>query len=118
MAESPNPNFTYSRKKLKESFLEQAGIDYGPWLEAVLGDKLPSPGAADLLETLRGGDILCKVLNKITQADPVKFKPPTTMFFAVENVKMFLKGCSKVGLKEQVNFPFSFPGIEVSFGFG
>ena len=100
------PNFTITRKKLKDGFLEQAGAEFGPWIEDLIGESLPSPGQSDLLEALKGGEVLCKLVNKILlltgTGEPVKWKAPTTPFFAVENIKLFLRGCGKIGLKSSV----------------
>lgn len=104
------PNYTITRRKLKDDYLEQAGAEYGTWLEFMLGESLPAPGAADLLESLKGGDALCKIVNRIMQdyappgAHVVKWKPPTTPFIAVENIRGFLKACSKIGLNDNVSF--------------
>ena len=91
-----------------EHALKQAAkYDYGrerdivKWIEAVLGEKLPSK---DLHESLKSGIILCKLLNKIKPGMIKKYNTRAIALMEIENIKLYLEGCWKLGVPSSCLF--------------
>lgn len=91
-----------------EHALKQAAkYDYGrerdiiKWIEAVLEEKLPSK---DLHESLKSGIILCRLLNKIKPGIIRKYNTRAIALMEIENIKLFLEGCWKLGIPSSCLF--------------
>jgi len=108
-------NFTVSRKKLKEDILDQGWAVKVKWIESLgISTKrtdFKQPEEDDegnlregLFISLRGGEILCELINLVKPNVVPKIKSPTTPFAAADNINAFLKACKIVGLKESVCF--------------
>lgn len=59
------------------------------WIESILGEHLASP---DLLEALKDGTVLCKLVNLLTP-DALRFKISSMPFVQMENISHFLRAC-------------------------
>ncbi|KAI2465326.1 hypothetical protein F4781DRAFT_409842 [Annulohypoxylon bovei var. microspora] len=68
------------------------------WIESVLGHRLPSN---DLLDGLKDGVALCKLINLAVGPPGVKFKTSAMPFIQMENVSHFLRACQSPPLNLQ-----------------
>ena len=71
------------------------------WIENVTGDKL---GESSLQEELKSGVVLCHLINTIS---PGLIKAPKNSkmpFMQMENISMYLEGCSKLGVPSFSSF--------------
>ena len=91
-----------------ELALKQAAkYDYGrerdvvKWIESVMGEKLPSK---DLHEALKSGIVLCQLLNKIKPGMIKKFNTRAIALMEIENIKLYLEGCWKLGVPSSCLF--------------
>lgn len=71
-------------------YTPQAAKEVRVWIEETLGEQLP-PG--DLLEALKDGVTLCKLVNLALPPPGVKFKKSAMPFIQMENISQFLKAC-------------------------
>ncbi|KAK3954233.1 hypothetical protein QBC32DRAFT_95523 [Pseudoneurospora amorphoporcata] len=78
------------RKLRAEKYTPQAAGEAKAWIESVLGEKLPQP---DLLDALKDGVALCKLVNKVLPPPGVKFKQSAMPFVQMENISIFLRSC-------------------------
>ncbi|KAK3391864.1 hypothetical protein B0T20DRAFT_67685 [Sordaria brevicollis] len=78
------------RKLRAEKYTPQAAGEAKSWIESVLGEKLPQP---DLLDALKDGVSLCKLVNKVLPPPGVKFKQSAMPFVQMENISIFLRAC-------------------------
>ena len=94
---------------LDKELAEKAAAKYDPavenacrmWIENVTGDKL---GECSLQEELKNGVVLCNLINAI---QPGLTKPPKNSkmpFMQMENISMYLEGCSKLGVPSFSSF--------------
>ncbi|KAL5612603.1 hypothetical protein BROUX41_004302 [Berkeleyomyces rouxiae] len=60
------------------------------WIESSLGEKLASD---DLLEALRDGVALCRLVNLALPPPGLRFKKSAMPFVQMENISLFLKAC-------------------------
>ncbi|KAG0159806.1 hypothetical protein PDIDSM_7333 [Penicillium digitatum] len=67
----------------------QAAAEVRDWIEEVLHEKLAAP---DLLEGLKDGVILCKLVNLVVSPG-VKYKQLSAPFVQMENISHFLPAC-------------------------
>ncbi|KAL4920025.1 hypothetical protein BDW62DRAFT_30295 [Aspergillus aurantiobrunneus] len=70
-------------------YTPQAAAEVRSWIEEVLRERLP-PG--DLLEVLRDGVALCRLLN-LAVSPGVKYKQSSMPFVQMENISHFLRAC-------------------------
>ncbi|KAL4764110.1 calponin homology domain protein [Aspergillus foveolatus] len=70
-------------------YTPQAAAEVRSWIEEVLREKL-APG--DLLEALKDGVALCKLLN-LAVSPGVKYKQSSMPFVQMENISHFLRAC-------------------------
>ena len=79
----------------------QQNYDYGlereiaEWIEGVLGKKLPN---RDFAESLKSGVILCELLNVIRPNTIKKINTRSIALMEIENIKLYLEGCWKLGV--------------------
>merc|ERR1711879_61298 len=55
------------------------------WIEAVMGDPVPS---GDFAEELKNGVVLCQLMNKISPGSVKKFKTSGPAFLLMENISL------------------------------
>ncbi|KAI0429930.1 hypothetical protein F5Y09DRAFT_243933 [Xylaria sp. FL1042] len=86
------------RKLRLEKYTPAAAAEARSWIEGILGSSLPS---ADLLEGLKDGVALCKLVNLATGPPGVKFKQSAMPFVQMENISHFLRACQSPPLSLQ-----------------
>lgn len=71
------------------------------WIEAVLGEKVfPSHSAFHYEETLKDGQVLCKLINKLQPGSVKKINTIGGQFKMMENIQNFQKAIQKYGVAE------------------
>ncbi|KOS17065.1 Transgelin [Escovopsis weberi] len=78
------------RKLRLEKYTPAVANEARQWIEDTLGEKLSS---ADLLEGLKDGVALCKLINLALPAPGVRFKKSAMPFVQMENISQFLNAC-------------------------
>lgn len=78
-------------------YTPQAANEVRTWIEDVLGERL---AAGDLLEALKDGTALCKLVN-LAAPPGVRFKDSTMPFVQMENISHFLRACQSPPLNLQ-----------------
>ncbi|KAF3770198.1 hypothetical protein M406DRAFT_33303, partial [Cryphonectria parasitica EP155] len=78
------------RKMRLDKYTPAAANEVRSWIEGILGERLP-PG--DLLESLKDGVALCKLVNLALPPPGVKFKTSAMPFVQMENISHFLRAC-------------------------
>ncbi|KAG6012508.1 hypothetical protein E4U43_007747 [Claviceps pusilla] len=78
------------RRLRLEKYTPAAANEARAWIEEALGHKLPSP---DLLEGLKDGVALCKLINLGAPPPGIRFKQSTMPFVQMENISHFLRAC-------------------------
>ncbi|KAL1838361.1 hypothetical protein VTJ49DRAFT_2770 [Mycothermus thermophilus] len=78
------------RKLRLDKYTPAAANEARQWIEEVLGERLP-PG--DLLDALKDGVALCKLVNLAVGPPGVKFKKSPMPFVQMENISHFLRAC-------------------------
>ncbi|KAI9813639.1 MAG: hypothetical protein M1827_003710 [Pycnora praestabilis] len=71
-------------------YTPQAANEVREWIEEVLGERL---AGGDLLEVLKDGVALCKLVNLAVPPPGVKYKSSSMPFVQMENVSHFLRAC-------------------------
>ncbi|KAF2130317.1 hypothetical protein P153DRAFT_430556 [Dothidotthia symphoricarpi CBS 119687] len=77
-------------------YTPQAANEVRGWIEDALGERLP---AGDLLDALKDGTVLCRLINLAVPVPGVKFKKSGMPFIQMENISHFLKACEMPPLK-------------------
>ncbi|PGH30962.1 hypothetical protein GX50_06273 [[Emmonsia] crescens] len=78
-------------------YTPQAANEIREWIEEVLHEKLPK---GDLLELLKSGVILCRLVNLVVSPG-VKYRDSTMPFVQMENISHFLRACQVAPLSLQ-----------------
>ncbi|KZZ97598.1 calponin [Moelleriella libera RCEF 2490] len=78
------------RKLRLDKYTPAAANEARVWVEEALGEQLSSP---DLLEGLRDGVALCKLVNLGAPPPGIKFKQSAMPFVQMENISHFLRAC-------------------------
>ncbi|KAI0548096.1 hypothetical protein F4679DRAFT_551946 [Xylaria curta] len=86
------------RKLRLEKYTPAAAAEARSWIESILGTSLPS---TDLLEGLKDGVALCKLVNLAVGPPGVKFKQSAMPFVQMENISHFLRACQSPPLNLQ-----------------
>ncbi|KAI0006892.1 hypothetical protein F4779DRAFT_543020 [Xylariaceae sp. FL0662B] len=86
------------RKMRLEKYTPSAANEARSWIEGVLGDSLPS---SDLLDGLKDGVALCRLVNLAVGPPGVKFKKSAMPFVQMENISHFLRACQSPPLNLQ-----------------
>ncbi|OLN81446.1 Transgelin [Colletotrichum chlorophyti] len=86
------------RKLRLEKYTPAAAKEVSTWIESILGERLP---AGDLLESLKDGVALCKLVNLAIPPPGVKFKKSAMPFVQMENISHFLRACKEPPLNLQ-----------------
>ncbi|KAI1373346.1 hypothetical protein F4677DRAFT_429366 [Hypoxylon crocopeplum] len=86
------------RRLRLDKYTPAAANEARSWIESVLGDRLPSN---DLLDGLKDGVALCKLINLAVGPPGVKFKQSAMPFIQMENISHFLRACQSPPLNLQ-----------------
>ncbi|KAH6687435.1 calponin [Plectosphaerella plurivora] len=86
------------RKLRLDKYTPAAAREVKAWIEGVLGERLSS---ADLLEGLKDGVALCKLVNLAIPPPGVKVKQSAMPFVQMENISHFLRACKSPPLNLQ-----------------
>ncbi|KAI1769979.1 hypothetical protein F4818DRAFT_434453 [Hypoxylon cercidicola] len=86
------------RKMRLDKYTPSAANEARSWIEGVLGSRLPSN---DLLDGLKDGVALCKLVNLAVGPPGVKFKQSAMPFIQMENISHFLRACQSSPLNLQ-----------------
>ncbi|KAL6910579.1 hypothetical protein GGI43DRAFT_16362 [Trichoderma evansii] len=78
------------RRLRLEKYTPAAADEARVWIEETLGEPLSSK---DLLDGLKDGVALCKLINLAVPAPGIKFKKSAMPFVQMENISHFLKAC-------------------------
>ncbi|KAI9903375.1 hypothetical protein N3K66_002727 [Trichothecium roseum] len=78
------------RRVRLEKFTPAAANEVRDWIEEVLGERFSS---GDLLESLKDGVALCKLVNLAVPPPGVRFKQSAMPFVQMENISIFLRAC-------------------------
>ncbi|KAK7398268.1 calponin [Neonectria punicea] len=78
------------RKMRLEKYTPAAANEARSWVEEILGTRLPS---SDLLEGLKDGVALCKLVNLALPPPGVRFKQSAMPFVQMENISLFVRAC-------------------------
>ncbi|MCJ1393289.1 hypothetical protein MMC18_006161 [Xylographa bjoerkii] len=73
-----------------EKYTPRLANEAREWIEEVLGERLK---AGDLLEALKSGVALCKLMNLAIGSPGLRYKESTMPFVQMENISHFLKAC-------------------------
>ncbi|POR34048.1 Transgelin [Tolypocladium paradoxum] len=91
------------RQMRLDKYTPAAADEARTWIEEILGAKLPS---SDLLEGLKDGVALCKLVNLAVPPPGVKFKQSAMPFVQMENISHFLRACQAPPLNLQQHDTF------------
>lgn len=79
--------------------------DVKAWIIGILGSDTPQQFTnSDLIDSLKDGVILCKLVNKIFGDGTIKFKERKIAFMQMENIEMFLTFCKNKGIQHDELF--------------
>ncbi|QYT01216.1 Calponin-like actin binding domain [Trichoderma simmonsii] len=78
------------RRLRLEKYTPAAADEARAWIEETLGESLPSK---DLLDGLKDGVALCKLINLVAPSPGIKFKKSAMPFVQMENISHFLRAC-------------------------
>ncbi|KAI1754170.1 hypothetical protein F4782DRAFT_45424 [Xylaria castorea] len=93
------PSLDKDLRKLRlEKYTPAAAAEARSWIEGILGNSLSS---TDLLEGLKDGVALCKLVNLAVGPPGVKFKQSAMPFVQMENISHFLRACQSPPLNLQ-----------------
>ncbi|KAK9475725.1 calponin homology domain-containing protein [Lipomyces japonicus] len=67
------------------------------WIEQILEESI---GEGDLIDILKDGIVLCKLVNKVVPNASIKFKQSRMPFVQMENISNFLNAASSIGLPQ------------------
>ncbi|MCJ1282720.1 hypothetical protein MMC26_002045 [Xylographa opegraphella] len=73
-----------------EKYTPRLAKEAREWIEEVLGERLK---AGDLLDALKSGVALCKLMNLAIGSPGLRYKDSTMPFVQMENISHFLKAC-------------------------
>ncbi|XP_076338050.1 uncharacterized protein LOC143240086 isoform X2 [Tachypleus tridentatus] len=103
------PAYGLSREcqiKSKKKFQLDQALQALDWVREVTNEKLEPPNPergfedqVDFADSLKDGIALCKLINILMPGAVPKINEGKMPFKQMENIEMFLKGCTKYGLK-------------------
>ncbi|KAK0722969.1 hypothetical protein B0T26DRAFT_801609 [Lasiosphaeria miniovina] len=91
------------RKMRLDKYTPAAANEVRSWIEDVLGEPLR---ANDLLDGLKDGVALCKLVNLVVGPPGIKFKQSAMPFVQMENISHFLRYCQAPPLNLQQHDTF------------
>ncbi|KAK4151506.1 hypothetical protein C8A00DRAFT_17077 [Chaetomidium leptoderma] len=86
------------RRLRLDKYTPAAANEVSRWIEGILGERLPG---GDLLEGLKDGVALCKLVNLAVGPPGVRFKKSPMPFVQMENISHFLRACQAPPLNLQ-----------------
>ncbi|KAL0931035.1 calponin [Colletotrichum truncatum] len=86
------------RKLRLDKYTPAAAKEVSSWIESIIGERL---SGGDLLESLKDGVALCKLINLAVPPPGVKFKKSAMPFVQMENISHFLRACKEPPLNLQ-----------------
>ncbi|PKS10008.1 hypothetical protein jhhlp_004633 [Lomentospora prolificans] len=86
------------RKLRLDKYTPGAANEARSWIESILGERLPS---SDLLEGLKDGVALCKLVNLAIGPPGLRYKQSAMPFVQMENISLFLRACKSPPLNLQ-----------------
>ncbi|KAK4458780.1 Transgelin [Cladorrhinum samala] len=86
------------RRLRLEKYTPAAANEAKSWIESILGERLPN---GDLLDALKDGVALCKLVNLVIGPPGVKFKKSGMPFVQMENISHFIRACQAPPLNLQ-----------------
>ncbi|KAI9653951.1 MAG: hypothetical protein M1831_005636 [Alyxoria varia] len=86
------------RQLRMERYTPSASNEVKTWIEETLGERLPGQ---DLLEGLKDGVALCKLVNMLLPPPGIKYKSSSMPFHQMENISQFLQACEMPPLNLQ-----------------
>ncbi|KYK57781.1 hypothetical protein DCS_04794 [Drechmeria coniospora] len=78
------------RKMRLDKYTPAAAREAQGWIESILGEKL---SGSDLLDGLKDGVALCRLINMAVPPPGIKFKKSPMPFVQMENISHFLRAC-------------------------
>lgn len=97
-------NLDQDMKRLRMSrYTPQAAKEVRGWIEDTLGEPLHG---GDLLELLKDGTILCRLVNRALPPPGIKFKKSSMPFVQMENISHFLRACESPPFNMQAHDRF------------
>ncbi|KAI9891527.1 MAG: hypothetical protein M1814_002650 [Vezdaea aestivalis] len=87
MASVPSLNKDMRNLRLSK-YTPKAAADVKDWIEESLGERLSS---GDLLESLKNGILLCRLVNLALAPPGIKYKKSSMPFVQMENISHFLR---------------------------
>lgn len=81
-----------------DKYTPAAANETKSWIEDILGERLPG---GDLLDGVKDGVALCKLINLAVGAPGVKYKASAMPFVQMENISHFLRACQSPPLNLQ-----------------
>ena len=75
------------------------------WIKDLIKEDINTTGSrANFMETLKDGQILCKLLNAIKEGTIKKIMKPISNFNCMENINQFSTGARSFGVKDEETF--------------
>uniref|UniRef100_UPI00398E684C calponin-1 isoform X2 n=1 Tax=Pristiophorus japonicus TaxID=55135 RepID=UPI00398E684C len=87
-------------RKIAQKYDPQKDEDIRRWIEDVTGATLPD----NLMESLKNGVILCKLINKLQPGSVTKISDSPQNWHQLENIGNFIKAITKYGVKLHDSF--------------
>ncbi|KAJ8100340.1 calponin homology domain-containing protein [Lipomyces tetrasporus] len=81
----------------KSKYDAKSATEAKAWIEELLGESL---GPEDLIDLLRDGVILCRLVNIVMPTANLKYKSSRMPFVQMENISMFLRAAASLGLPQ------------------
>ncbi|KAK9451296.1 calponin homology domain-containing protein [Limtongia smithiae] len=81
----------------KSKYDAKSAAEAKTWIESILDENLRDD---DLMSVLKDGTILCRIANAVIPDCNLKFKQSRMPFVQMENISMFLKAATSLGLPQ------------------
>ncbi|KAK9366065.1 calponin [Lipomyces kononenkoae] len=81
----------------KSKYDAKSAAEAKAWIENILGENF---GSEELMDILKDGVILCRLVNVITPSANLKYKTSRMPFVQMENISMFLRAAASLGLPQ------------------
>ena len=75
------------------------------WIKDLIKEDINTTGSrGNFMETLKDGQVLCKLLNAIKAGTIKKIMKPISNFNCMENINQFSNGARSLGVKDEETF--------------
>lgn len=81
-----------------------AATEIAHWIEAIIGDKVPTSSSEALINALKDGTVLCRLANTVEPGAVPRFKTSSMPFVQMENIAAFLRAASHLGVPDDELF--------------